>query len=200
MGPAPLPDAVLQARLRVWPDGVVPPRILGPETVLVAARGAAIGAARLMGADTIVPAGATGLPGSDLDAKARAALGAIASGGFARVVVHVGGPDEAAHQLDHAAKVASIEAADRALVGPLAGAVARAGGTLTVCPDHGCDPATGEHDAAPVPCVTWSAADATLRRELHRVLGPRAPLRRLTERAVAHLPQTVLGTPEPALA
>ena len=100
---------MLGAGLRVWPEGVVPPRILGPETVVVGARGAAIGAARLMGADTVVPAGATGLPASDLAAKAAAALAAIAAGA-ARVVVHVGGPDEAAHQRDRAAKVASIEA------------------------------------------------------------------------------------------
>jgi hypothetical protein len=204
VGPAPLPAAALvrDARawpdglvppealardLRAWPEGIVPPRILGPETVLVGARGAAIGAARLMGAGTIVPVGATGLPASDLAAKATAAISAIEEGAE-RVVVHVGGPDEAAHARDRAAKVAAIEHADRDVVGPLALAVLHAGGTLTVCPDHGCDPATGEHDAAPVPCVTWTRADPTLRRELHRMLARR----RLTERAVAHLGETGL--------
>ena len=175
---------------RVWPEGIVPPAILGPDTVLVGARGAAVGAARLMGAATVVPAGATGLPRSDLAAKARAAIRAIGAGA-ARVVVHVGGADEAAHARDRAAKVAAIEHADRDLIGALAQAVRRAGGTLTVCPDHGCDPATGEHDAAAIPCVAWSPADASLRRELERVFA-QPPRRRLTERAVAGLPEASL--------
>ncbi len=191
VGPSPLPAAARGPALRVWPEGVVPPAILGPDTVLVGARGAAVGAARLMGAATIVPAGATGLPRSDLAAKAQAAIGAIGAGA-ARVVVHVGGPDEAAHARDRAAKVAAIERADRDLIGPLATAVRRAGGTLTVCPDHGCDPATGEHDAAAVPCVAWSPVDASLRRELERVFA-QPSRRRLTERAVADLPEADLA-------
>jgi 2,3-bisphosphoglycerate-independent phosphoglycerate mutase len=177
----------------------VPPRILRPDTVVVGARGAAIGAARLMGAATVVPAGATGQPDSDLAAKAAAAICAIA-GGAARVVVHVGGPDEAAHLRDRAAKVAAIGRADRDLLVPLADAVCRAGATLQVCPDHGCDPRTGEHDGAPVPCVTWSPRGVALARELERILAPRtaaatAPQRcRLTERDVAHLPVVELAT------
>ena len=182
VGRAPLPRGALAGDLLVWPEGVVPARVLGADTVVVGARGAAIGVARLMGAATIVPAGATGLPASDLAAKAAAVLRAV-DAGAARVVVHVGGPDEAAHQHDRAAKVAAIERADRDLVAPLAAAVARAGGRLSVCPDHGCDPASGEHDGAPVPCVTWSRV--ALHHELGRILE--AP-RRLTERAVEHLP------------
>jgi 2,3-bisphosphoglycerate-independent phosphoglycerate mutase len=135
-----------------------------------------------------VPAGATGMPASDLAAKAAAARGAI-EGGAACVVVHVGGPDEAAHRGDRAAKVASIERADREVIGPLTADVLRAGGTLTVYPDHGCDPATGEHDAAAVPSVTWSPA--ALRRELARVPARRSP-RRLTERAVGDLRERTL--------
>jgi hypothetical protein len=42
--------------------------------------------------------------------------------------------------------------------GPLAQALRAVGGQLRVCADHGCDPATGEHLAGPVPCVSWSAA------------------------------------------
>jgi 2,3-bisphosphoglycerate-independent phosphoglycerate mutase len=186
VGPSPL-VLVEGSATRVWAEGILPPRILGADTVLVGARGAAVGVARLMGAATVVPAGATGLPSSDLAAKASAAIAAI-DDGAARVVVHVGGPDEAAHQRDPAAKIAAIERADRELVGPLAEAVHAAGGTLTVCPDHGCDPKTGAHDADPVPSVTWSPADAALRRELERALAPR---RRLTERAVAGLPEVL---------
>jgi hypothetical protein len=31
-------------------------------------------------------------------------------------------------------------------------------GVIRVCPDHGWDPATGQHVAGPVPCVTSSPA------------------------------------------
>lgn len=167
--------------LFVWPAGAIPPRVLDEGTVVIGARGAAIGVARLMGARTIVPPGATGRPGTDLAAKATAALTAI-DGGASRVVVHVGAPDEAAHERDADAKVAAIEAADRFLLSPLADALRAHGGTLQVCPDHGCDPTTGEHDGAPVPCLLWPASDAS---------GADSEVeRRLTERAVASLSVT----------
>jgi 2,3-bisphosphoglycerate-independent phosphoglycerate mutase len=184
VGPPPLPDAARAAGLRPWPPGVVPPRTLGPDVVVVAAAGAAAGAGRLMGATVVVPPGATGQPDTDLAAKAAAAVAAIA-GGATRVVVHVGGPDEAAHRRDRAAKVAALERVDRELTGALARAVAGAGGTLRVCPDHGCDPATGEHDAAPVPCLTWPSGTA----------AAASGARRLTERAVAALPVVELAAP-----
>jgi 2,3-bisphosphoglycerate-independent phosphoglycerate mutase len=148
------PTASPGERLQVWPEGIVPPPTLDASTVVVGARGAAIGVARLMGAATVVPAGATGDVDSDLGAKASAALEAVARGAE-RVVVHVGAPDEAAHRRDRTAKVAAIERADRELIAPLAAAAARGGGSLRVCPDHGCDPRTGLHDDAPVPCLDW---------------------------------------------
>jgi 2,3-bisphosphoglycerate-independent phosphoglycerate mutase len=180
--------------LLVWPAGVMPPRVLDERTVVIGARGAAIGIARLMGARTVVPPGATGRPGTDLAAKAAAALDAI-DAGATRVVVHVGAPDEAAHERDAEAKVAAIEAADELLLRPLADALrarrARLGAgatTLQVCPDHGCDPATGRHDDAPVPCLRWPFA------RVGEVPAPdgdppfeRGRGGRLTERAVADL-------------
>ena len=140
--------------VRVWADGARLTRVLDESTVVVAARGAAAGCARLLGAALVVPPGATGDVDSDLQAKARAAVGAIEHGA-ARVVVHVGAPDEAAHRRDAGAKVAALEALDAALLAPLSDAVARAGGTLAVCPDHGTDPLDGAHDAAAVPAVRW---------------------------------------------
>ena len=109
-----------------------------------------------MGARTVIPAGATGRPGSDLAAKGRAALAAIA-GGAERIVVHIGGADEAGHARDRAAKLAVIAQADRDVVGPLADAVRAGDGSITVGPDHGRDPATGEHVGGPVPLVRWTA-------------------------------------------
>ena len=193
--------------LFVWPAGAMPPRLLDESTVVIGARGAAIGIARLMGARTIVPPGATGRPGSDLAAKATAALEAI-DAGAGRVVVHVGAPDEAAHERDAAAKVAAIEAADEQLLRPLAVALrarrARLGdgaARLRVCPDHGCDPATGRHDDAPVPCLRWPSAST---RDTPAPTGGRRFERRrsgrLTERAVAELPVTDLGSAMPGAA
>jgi 2,3-bisphosphoglycerate-independent phosphoglycerate mutase len=180
--------------LFVWPTGAMPRRVLDERTVVIGARGAATGIARLMGARTVVPPGATGRPGTDLAAKAAAALDAI-DADAARVVVHVGAPDEAAHERDAAAKVAAIEAADEQLLRPLADALrARrlqlgdGAVTLQVCPDHGCDPAPGRHDDAPVPCLRWPFA------RIGDVPAPdgdpafeRGHGGRLTERAVADL-------------
>jgi len=155
VGPGALPP--LEPPVRVWPDGVVPPRMLDDRTVLVAAVGAAAGAARLLGARVVVPAGATGDTDTDLRAKTVAALAALEEGAE-RIVVHVGAPDAAGHRRDAEAKVCAIEAADRHVIGPLRDAVAaRGAGSLAVGADHGCDPATGRHDGAPVPWVRWSA-------------------------------------------
>jgi len=181
VGSQPLPASVSERPgIHVWPEGVVPPRILDETTTVVAARGAAAGIAMLMGARVVVPAGATGRPGSDLAAKAAAALAAIEAGSE-RVVVHVGAPDEAAHERDDVAKAAAIAQADRDVIAPLVAALrARGAGTMRVCPDHGCDPRTGLHDDAPVPCVTWTAGAEDFVDSL--------PTARLTERAVAASP------------
>jgi 2,3-bisphosphoglycerate-independent phosphoglycerate mutase len=141
---------------RIWPPGARPPRILDAGTVVIGAAGAAIGLGALMGARTVIPPGATGRPGSDLSAKCRAALSAMADGAC-RVVVHVGGADEAGHARDRPAKVRVLEQADREIVGPLAAAMRSHGGAIEVCPDHGCDLATGAHVGGPVPIVRWSA-------------------------------------------
>lgn len=181
VGPPPLPDAATVAPLVAWPDGERVPRRLDPTTTMIAAHGAAAGIARLMGAEVIVPAGATGGCDTDLEAKADTARAAI-SAGRPHVVVHVGGADEAAHARDPRAKVAFLERVDRELVAPLADAVRTAGGTLQVCADHGCDPATGLHDADPVPSLTWPAT------------GDELP-RRLTERDTAAYPPVDLTRP-----
>ncbi len=142
------------AGVRVWADGARLPRALDDTTVVVAARGAAAGCARLLGAALVVPPGATGDVDTDLRAKARAAVDAIERGAR-RVVVHVGAPDEAAHRRDPVAKAQALEALDAALLTPLSDAVARAGGTLAVCPDHGTDPFDGTHDTGAVPALRW---------------------------------------------
>jgi len=154
IGDGPLP--LLEPPVRVWPEGIVPPRVLDERTVVVAARGAAAGAAALLGARVVVPDGATGDTDSDLRAKAQAARAALDEGAR-RLVVHVGAPDAAAHRLDAEAKVCALEEADRRVLGPLRDALRERGrGVLHVGADHGCDPATGRHDGDPVPWVRWS--------------------------------------------
>jgi len=173
-GRGPLPE--LPAGLRVWPEGALPPRVLDEYTTVVAAEGAAAGLGHLLGARVVVPDGATGQPDTDLAAKAAAAVRAAGEGAL-QVVVHVGGADEAAHQRDPAAKVAVLERVDRELLAQLARLVQVYAGTLSVCPDHGCDPRTGEHDRTPVPSVRWTPAAIDEK-----------PGARLTERTVASLP------------
>lgn len=173
-GPPPLP--ALPAGLRAWPEGAIPPQVLDESTTVIAAAGAAAGLGRLMGARVVVPSGATGRPDTDLAGKAAAATHAVGEGA-ARVVVHVGGPDEAAHERDRAGKVAALERVDRELLALLVRLVQERGGTLRVCPDHGCDPRTGEHDRSPVPSLRWTPAG-----------HGDDPAARLTERAVAWLP------------
>jgi 2,3-bisphosphoglycerate-independent phosphoglycerate mutase len=150
------PRLSARAPVRVWPTGARPPRILDDSTVVIGAPGAATGLGALMGARTVTPPGATGRPGSDLGAKRTAALAAI-DAGAARVVVHVGGADEASHARNRAAKAAVLHEADRELIAPLAEAVAHTGGAIQVGPDHGCDPGTGEHIGGAVPHITWRA-------------------------------------------
>ncbi len=141
--------------LKGWPDGATPPPLLDEDTVVVCApRSTAAAIARLMGAATVHPSGATGRPGTDVAAKARAAL-ALLRDGVATVIVHVGSPDEAAHDHDPRAKQWEAQRIDRDLVAPLAGAAMDAGARLAVCPDHGTDPRTGRHVADPVPGLLW---------------------------------------------
>jgi 2,3-bisphosphoglycerate-independent phosphoglycerate mutase len=173
-GRPPLPE--LPPGLEPWPEGGIPPEVLDRSVVFVAAKGAAAGIARLMGARVIVPVGATGGTDTYLPGKAEAAARAAAEGA-SRVVVHVAAADEAAHELDPDAKAEAIERVDDELLPELVELVRDCGGVLHVCPDHGCDPHTGRHDSAPVPSLQWTADQAE-----------RPVIARLTERAVAALP------------
>jgi 2,3-bisphosphoglycerate-independent phosphoglycerate mutase len=174
VGERALPTELPSNRLRVWPAGAIPPRVLDASTTMIAARGAAAGIAALMGASVVTPDTATGGPDTDLDAKLHAALTAVESA--ATVVVHVGAPDEAAHTLDPDLKIWTLERIDRELLTPLIDDLSVRDATVRVMPDHGADPRTGLHDAEPVPCVTWSARSQA-----------KPHPRRLTERAVRGL-------------
>lgn len=160
----------LPAPWRVWSGGETLPRILDGTTAVVCGPGAAAGCGMLLGARVVIPPGATGDVDTDYGAKARAALGALEDA--RRVVVHVGAPDEASHRGDRQEKIAALEALDALILAPLADAARVTGAWLTVCPDHGTDPASGEHLDASVPALRWGKGVAAS--------GPD----RFTERAV----------------
>lgn len=145
--------------VRVWDDGPAPAGVLEASTTLIGGPGAAAGCGRLLGAHVTVPVGATGDVDTDLFMKARVAAAAI-SDGRPRVVVHVGGPDEAAHRRNPDQVIAALERLDSDLLAPLCVSVDSAGGRLIVCPDHGTDPLTGRHDSNPVPGLRWGAGIA----------------------------------------
>lgn len=145
-------DGVAALATTVWEDGAGLDPVLDAATVVIAAPGAASGCARLLGASVINPKGATGDVGSDLAAKAGAALHALRDGA-STVVVHVGGADEAAHHRDRLGKRAMLEAADTDVIGPLARAAAAYGAAIAVTSDHATCVETGRHHGDPVPSV-----------------------------------------------
>ena len=141
--------------MRVWADGARLPRALDDTTVVVAARGAAAGCARLLGAALVIPPGATGDVDTDLHAKARAAVDAIDARRAARR-----GPRRRARRGGPPPRRRRQGAGARGARRRAAGAAERrrrprAGGTLAVCPDHGTDPLDGTHDAGAVPALRW---------------------------------------------
>jgi 2,3-bisphosphoglycerate-independent phosphoglycerate mutase len=166
--------AVASLATHVWDEGEVLARALDRRTVVIAAAGAAAGCGRILGAEVVTPAGATGDVGSDLWAKTRAALTALRTA--ESVVVHVGGADEAAHHRDRVGKRALLEAADADVIRPLARAVRDAGGLLAVTSDHATCVETGRHHADPVPLVVAGRG------------VPRSGAVRLHERLVARAP------------
>lgn len=103
--------------------------------------------------------GLTSYHDTDYKAQGRATCEAI--GRFDVVCSHVEAPDEASHQGDWKTKVASIEAIDREVVGPVVERLERYGDAerggegwrVLVMPDHYTLCSTRKHDATPVPFV-----------------------------------------------
>lgn len=146
-------SAAVGRPVRLWGGGTsttLPP-VPRSTAVISAPTGAAAGTAGLVGADLVVPAGATGFPGTDLLAKATTAIGLLAAGDHAVVVVHVGAPDEAGHAGDAGLQRHCVEAFDREVVAPLATAARRHDLAVIVAPDHVTDPATRQHVGGAVP-------------------------------------------------
>jgi 2,3-bisphosphoglycerate-independent phosphoglycerate mutase len=106
-----------------------------------------------MGMDVIRVPGATGYIDTDYEAKADAAIKALADG-YDFVYVHVEAIDEVSHAQDLKLKLQTIEDFDQRLVGR----VMEAGGpdvTYCVLPDHPVPLATGKHTRTPVPVAVY---------------------------------------------
>ncbi|MEQ8770578.1 MAG: 2,3-bisphosphoglycerate-independent phosphoglycerate mutase [Phycisphaerales bacterium] len=117
------------------------------------------GIARLIGWDLIDCPGLTSYHDTDYAAQGRATIAALAD--YDIVCCHVEAPDEASHQADWKTKVASLEAIDQEIMGPLAEHLGSYGNPerepgaegwrVLVMPDHYTLCSTRKHDATPVP-------------------------------------------------
>lgn len=154
----------------VWGQGTRP--AMPPFSNRFGLRGAMItpvdllaGIASLMGWDRLQVPGMTSYHDTDYAAQGRATCDAVDR--YDIVCCHVESPDEAAHQGDHATKVAAIEAIDEHIVGPIADRLRRFGDPeadpgaqgwrLLVVPDHYTLVGTRKHDPTPPPFLMAGA-------------------------------------------
>lgn len=113
------------------------------------------GIAGLIGWKRLDVPGVTSYHDTDYGAQGRATIDALEEHDI--VCCHVEAPDEASHQGDYATKVASIEAIDAKVVGPvhqhMSARFGESGWRLLVMPDHYTLCSTRKHDETPVPFV-----------------------------------------------
>lgn len=109
------------------------------------------GIAALIGWDRLHVPGITGYHNTDYAAKGRYACDALDH--YDLVCVHVEAPDEASHQADAATKVASIEAIDKHIVGPVLDKLSTYadGWRILYLPDHYTRVDNRKHDPTPPP-------------------------------------------------
>ncbi|GJM18470.1 MAG: cofactor-independent phosphoglycerate mutase [Phycisphaeraceae bacterium] len=123
------------------------------------------GIANLIGWDLIDCPGLTSYHDTDYAGQGAATIAALRD--YDVVCCHVEAPDEASHQADHETKVASLEAIDRAIMGPLIAHLHEYGNPevdpraqgwrVLVMPDHYTLCETRKHDATPVPFAMGGA-------------------------------------------
>lgn len=142
----------------VWLWGQGTPRAIDTFENRFGIRGAMItavdllaGIAALIGWDRLPVEGITGYHDTNYAGKGQAACEALDQ--YDLVCVHVEAPDEASHQADAATKVASIEAIDRHVVGPVLEKLKTydEGWRVLLLPDHYTCVETRKHDATPPP-------------------------------------------------
>ncbi|MCA9312217.1 MAG: cofactor-independent phosphoglycerate mutase [Phycisphaerales bacterium] len=168
----------------IWGQGT-PPQLptfeekYGLRACIITAVDLLAGIAAYAGWDRIPVPGITGYHDTDYAAKGRYACAALDR--YDLVIVHVEAPDEASHQGDWSTKVASIEAIDEHIVGPLLTRLQACGDIETdpeaegwrmlVAPDHYTLVDTRRHDATPPPFVM---AGGWVRSVVHEPFSERA--------------------------
>jgi 2,3-bisphosphoglycerate-independent phosphoglycerate mutase len=148
----------------IWGQGLKPSvpsfrERFGLRGAMITAVDLLAGIAAYIGWDRLNVPGVTGYHDNDYDAQGRATIEALDR--YDIVCCHVEAPDEASHQGDWQTKVASIEAIDRHIVGPVARRLeafgdperdaSAEGWRLLVLPDHYTLVGTRKHDATPPP-------------------------------------------------
>jgi 2,3-bisphosphoglycerate-independent phosphoglycerate mutase len=114
------------------------------------------GIGKLIGWETIEVPGITGYTDTDYAAKGRYALEALNR--LDLVFIHIEAPDEASHDRDVQAKIRSIQAIDREIVGPVMAQADEDGDMrVLICPDHVTSVVDGRHERDEVPFVIWGA-------------------------------------------
>ncbi len=164
-----IPDGAANS-VWIWGQGTRPAMALfaerfGLRGAMITAVDLLAGIAALMGWDRLHVPGITSYHDTDYAAQGAATCRAIEE--YDIVCCHVEAPDEAAHQGDHATKVAAIEAIDRHIVGPVAAKLREfgdpekdagmGGWRLLVLPDHYTLVGTRKHDSTPVPFLMAGA-------------------------------------------
>jgi 2,3-bisphosphoglycerate-independent phosphoglycerate mutase len=134
------------------------------------------GIAKSIGWDRLPCAGITCYHDTDYAAQGRLAVDALRR--YDLVCCHIQATDEASHQGDWRTKVASLEAIDREIVGPVIEALedfgdpehdpSAKGWRILILPDHHTLCSTRKHDASPVPFLM---AGAWIRSVIERPFG-----------------------------
>lgn len=135
------------------------------------------GIAALIGWDRLAVPGMTGYHDTDYAAKGRWACDALDK--YDIVCVHVEAPDEASHQADAQTKVASIEAIDKHVVGPVLNKLRsfEEGWRVLYLPDHYTRVETRKHDATPPPfCMAGTLCRNVLKRPFSEANAAEADL------------------------
>ncbi len=125
----------------------------GKKACVIGAHSTIAGVAKFLGMDFIRPDGATGLPDTDLNSKANAALDALKKYDF--VLLHVNGFDTLAHERKRNEKTDFIERFDKAVIRKLLDNVDLNKTVIAVTSDHDSNSLTKEyaHSKGPVPFV-----------------------------------------------
>lgn len=162
----------------LWGQGTTPqvPRFkerFGLRGAMITSVDLLAGIAAFIGWERLPVQGLTSYHDTDYRNQGRETVRAI--NGYDIVCSHIEAPDEMSHQGDHASKIASLEAIDKEIIGPVLAALAEFGDPsrdpqspgwrLLILPDHYTLCSTRKHDATPVP---FAMAGAWIRSAVKR--------------------------------